>query len=154
MRTSIAAAMVAVVVCCAVLHPIHAIVVDPSRHESRVTPKPVDLAATGVPLEFIRRSDTPTGARSTTSAVPQAPVIYEISTRPWLYFLSQKYNRTIRLATIPTSEFEALAKQGVQVVRMGWLRVADSRARVLTERVWPSDLDDGRLAPGRVRLAL
>ena len=47
------------------------------------------------------------------------PVIYEISLRPWLYELSQKYGRTIsRISDIPVVEFSALKNKGVDYV---WL---------------------------------
>eukprot|EP01100_Stratorugosa_tubuloviscum_P010254 TRINITY_DN437_c0_g3_i1.p1 TRINITY_DN437_c0_g3~~TRINITY_DN437_c0_g3_i1.p1 ORF type:complete len:526 (+),score=213.75 TRINITY_DN437_c0_g3_i1:58-1635(+) len=46
-------------------------------------------------------------------------VMYEISTRPWLYYLTQKYNRKItRLADIPAQEFQSLADKGINMVWM------------------------------------
>lgn len=45
------------------------------------------------------------------------PQMLEISTRPWLYSLSQKYNRQIqRLSDIPVQEFKDIAAQGYKVV--------------------------------------
>lgn len=46
------------------------------------------------------------------------PIIYEISLRPWLYELSQKYGQTIKLRNIPTQEFQNLKNIGVEYV---WL---------------------------------
>ena len=47
------------------------------------------------------------------------PVIYEISTRPWLYELSIKYRTPItRLHEIPTKEFDELQNNGVDIVWM------------------------------------
>ena len=47
------------------------------------------------------------------------PTIYEISTRPWLYELSQKYKKNITtLKDIPLEEFDKLAEKGVEYVWM------------------------------------
>jgi hypothetical protein len=47
------------------------------------------------------------------------PSMLEISTRPWLYSLSQKYGRNIsRLVDIPPQEFAAIRDDGYQVVWM------------------------------------
>lgn len=47
------------------------------------------------------------------------PQMYEISTRPWLYLLSQKYGKTIsKLSDIPDAEFLALKQKGIDVVWM------------------------------------
>ena len=46
------------------------------------------------------------------------PILYEVSTRPWLYELSQKYGYQIRLNNIPMKEFQALKNQGVQYIWM------------------------------------
>ena len=47
------------------------------------------------------------------------PFLYEINTRPWLYELSIKYERSIvRLTDIPLQEFDELAKNGVDIVWM------------------------------------
>ncbi|KAJ5078319.1 alpha-14-glucan:maltose-1-phosphate maltosyltransferase [Anaeramoeba ignava] len=47
------------------------------------------------------------------------PNMFEISTRPWLYSLSQKYGRSItKLTEIPDAEFENLANQGIDLVWM------------------------------------
>lgn len=54
-----------------------------------------------------------------TTSVPPYPILYEVSTRPWLYGLSQKYGRTIqKLTDIPMVEFENLKSLGVDIV---WL---------------------------------
>eukprot|EP01027_Heterolobosea_sp_BB2_P008076 GEZU01011991.1.p1 GENE.GEZU01011991.1~~GEZU01011991.1.p1 ORF type:complete len:549 (-),score=165.91 GEZU01011991.1:326-1972(-) len=45
--------------------------------------------------------------------------MYEISTRPWLYNLSKKYNQNItRISQVPFSEFEAIRAKGFDIV---WL---------------------------------
>ena len=37
------------------------------------------------------------------------PILYEISTRPWLYELTQKYGKSItKIKDIPTQEFDYL----------------------------------------------
>lgn len=47
------------------------------------------------------------------------PTIYEISLRPWLYELTNKYGKSIsKLNDIPMEEFSALKNQGVDYV---WL---------------------------------
>ena len=47
------------------------------------------------------------------------PILYEISTRPWLYELSKKYGRSItKLVDIPAKEFDDLQKSGVEIVWM------------------------------------
>jgi len=47
------------------------------------------------------------------------PILYEISTRPWLLELSQKYKRTItKLTDIPLGEFDTLKKNGIEIVWM------------------------------------
>lgn len=47
------------------------------------------------------------------------PQMWEISTRPWLYSLSEKYNKNItKLNQIPEEEFQALRNKGIDVV---WL---------------------------------
>lgn len=51
------------------------------------------------------------------SALP-SPTIYEISTRPWLYSLSQKYGKSIKLRDVPTAEWKAIAAMNMDVV---WL---------------------------------
>ncbi|KAL9646984.1 hypothetical protein ABK040_013840 [Willaertia magna] len=54
------------------------------------------------------------------------PIVYEISTRPWLYQLSLKYGKTIRLNNIPMQEFQALKNLGVQYVwLMGMWQIGD-----------------------------
>ena len=50
-------------------------------------------------------------------ALSTHPILYEISTRPWLYELSQKYGKSItKLKDIPTKEFDALQKKGIEIV--------------------------------------
>lgn len=47
------------------------------------------------------------------------PIMYEVSTRPWLYELSTKYGRAIdKLNDIPDQEFLALREQGVNMIWM------------------------------------
>lgn len=47
------------------------------------------------------------------------PQMWELSTRPWLYALSQKYGKPItKLSQIPMSEFQALRNKGVDIVWM------------------------------------
>lgn len=47
------------------------------------------------------------------------PIIYEISLRPWLYELSKKYNKPIKLLNdIPFEEFTHLKAIGVDYI---WL---------------------------------
>ena len=47
------------------------------------------------------------------------PILYEISTRPWLYELSQKYGKSItKIKDIPTTEFDNLKKSGIEIVWM------------------------------------
>ena len=49
--------------------------------------------------------------------LPKSFTLYEQSTRPWLYALSQKYKRPIaRLADIPDAEFVRLKKLGFDFV--------------------------------------
>ena len=47
------------------------------------------------------------------------PQMWEISTRPWLYSLSQKYQQNItKLSEIPMEEFQNLRNKGMDIV---WL---------------------------------
>ena len=47
------------------------------------------------------------------------PILYEISTRPWLYELSQKYRKDIKkLVDIPLEEFDYLKENGIEIVWM------------------------------------
>ena len=47
------------------------------------------------------------------------PILYEISTRPWLYELSKKYGKSIsKLTDIPLSEFDYLKKNGIEILWM------------------------------------
>ena len=47
------------------------------------------------------------------------PILYEISTRPWLYELSKKYKRQItKIRDIPLEEFDYLKENGVDIVWM------------------------------------
>jgi glycosidase len=56
---------------------------------------------------------------SCNGAIRKDPTIYELSTRPWLYNLSQKYGRNLtKLSDIPFAEFQSLKDLGVDVV---WL---------------------------------
>ena len=52
-------------------------------------------------------------------ALAKYPVLYEISTRPWLYELSQKYGRSIsRFRDIPLEEYDSLADKGIDTIWM------------------------------------
>ena len=47
------------------------------------------------------------------------PILYEISTRPWLFELSKKYQRSItKLRDIPLEEFDYLKENGIDMVWM------------------------------------
>jgi len=47
------------------------------------------------------------------------PILYEISTRPWLYELSKKYGKSItKIKDIPLSEFDFLKENGIEIVWM------------------------------------
>ena len=47
------------------------------------------------------------------------PILYEISTRPWLFELSKKYGRSIsKLRDIPIEEFDTLKQNGIEIVWM------------------------------------
>ena len=47
------------------------------------------------------------------------PFLYEINTRPWLYELSKKYNKSIsELVDIPLEEFDFLKQNGVDIIWM------------------------------------
>ena len=47
------------------------------------------------------------------------PILYEISTRPWLYELSKKYQKSItKLKDIPLEEFDNLRENGIDIVWM------------------------------------
>nr|CAL92191.1 amylase [Eudiplodinium maggii] len=47
------------------------------------------------------------------------PILYEISTRPWLYELSKKYGKSIKkLKDIPLEEFDYLKDNGIEIVWM------------------------------------
>ena len=46
------------------------------------------------------------------------PVIYEINTRTWLKDLSLQYGKPVHLGTVPLSELEQLANNGIDAV---WL---------------------------------
>ena len=47
------------------------------------------------------------------------PILYEINTRPWLYELSKKYNKSIKkLKDIPLEEFDNLSENGIDFLWM------------------------------------
>ena len=47
------------------------------------------------------------------------PIMYEISTRPWLYELSQKYGKDIsKIRDVPISEFAEIKSKGIEIVWM------------------------------------
>lgn len=47
---------------------------------------------------------------------PKYPIVYEINTWVWLYDLSQKYEKPIRLGNVPAEEWEAIASLKVDAV--------------------------------------
>ena len=71
--------------------------------------------------------------RGLTAGWPANPTIYEINTWVWLHELSQKHNREISLANVPTAEIEALADWRFDAVwLMGvWHRGPASRQSAL-----------------------
>ena len=47
------------------------------------------------------------------------PILYEISTKPWLYELGKKYGKPIeKLVDIPLEEFDYLKENGIEIVWM------------------------------------
>eukprot|EP00753_Platysulcus_tardus_P016998 PLAT618.1.p1 GENE.PLAT618.1~~PLAT618.1.p1 ORF type:complete len:521 (-),score=233.06 PLAT618.1:123-1685(-) len=59
------------------------------------------------------------GVQAAAPASTPHPIVYEISTRPWLYNMTQKYGRQItQLSQVPKQEYQAIADMGVQVVWM------------------------------------
>jgi hypothetical protein len=63
------------------------------------------------------RTLQPVEEASPLSIWPGGWVLYEISTRPWLYTLTKKYKRPItKLADIPDEEFLYLKDRGTQSV--------------------------------------
>ena len=52
------------------------------------------------------------------TAWPKNPIIYEINAWVWLHELSQRYERSITLATVPAAEWDGIAGLGVHAV---WL---------------------------------
>ena len=47
------------------------------------------------------------------------PILYEINTRPWLYELSKKYNKSItKIKDIPLNEFDYLSENGIDIIWM------------------------------------
>jgi glycosidase len=47
------------------------------------------------------------------------PILYEISTRPWLFELSKKYGKSItKIKDIPLEEFDYLKENGIEIVWM------------------------------------
>lgn len=65
---------------------------------------------------------------------PRNPVIYEINTFVWLSVLSKRYQEEITLANVPSQEWDALAKIGIDIVwMMGvWERSPEGK-RISTE---------------------
>jgi hypothetical protein len=61
---------------------------------------------------------------------PDHPLLYEINTLPWLHLLSQRYQRTITLDTVPPNEWDRIAGLGCNAVwLMGvWQRSAAGAA--------------------------
>lgn len=81
--------------------------------------------------------------------------MYELSTRPWLYSLSQKYNKTIQaLAQIPIQEFQAIKDMGFDIVwMMGVWELVTATFSPLTipGKVWPSLRPDKPSITSRIR---
>jgi len=61
---------------------------------------------------IVERVQTPTGV----SAWKQYPTLYEINTWVWLADLSQKYQKIINLASVPSAEWDAIAAYGFDAV--------------------------------------
>ncbi|MEE9527582.1 MAG: alpha-amylase, partial [Syntrophobacteria bacterium] len=61
---------------------------------------------------------------------PRNPIIYEINAWVWLHELSQRYERSIKLATIPPEEWDGIAGLGVDAV---WLMGVWERSPVGTQ---------------------
>jgi glycosidase len=61
---------------------------------------------------------------------PRNPIIYEINAWVWLHELSQRYERSITLATIPPEEWDGIAGVGVDAV---WLMGVWERSPVGTQ---------------------
>ncbi len=76
------------------------------------------------------------------------PHLYEINTWAWLEKLSARLGRTIRLADVPDSEWDALARKGFDIVwLMGvWQRSPESRRITLADPANPPQYD--RALPG------
>ena len=53
-----------------------------------------------------------------TVTIPSNPSLFEISTRPWLYWLSQKYGTEMQLKDVPDNELDDLQNQGYNII---WL---------------------------------
>jgi hypothetical protein len=61
---------------------------------------------------------------------PRNPIIYEINAWVWLHELSQRYERSIKLATVPPEEWDGIAGLGVDAV---WLMGVWERSPVGTQ---------------------
>jgi hypothetical protein len=80
--------------------------------------------------------------------LPPHPHLYEINTWTWLEQLSARLGRLIRLADVPDSEWDALAKKGFNIVwLMGvWQRSPEARRIALASPANPPLYD--RALPG------
>ena len=65
----------------------------------------------------------------------QHPHLYEINTWAWLEKLSARLGRLVKLADVPDSEWDAIARRGFDIVwLMGiWQRSAESRSIELAD---------------------
>lgn len=92
-------------------------------------------------------TSSPTAARIPRTLRPH-PHLYEINTWAWLETLSARLQRTIKLADVPDSEWDALARRGFDVIwLMGvWQRSPEARRLALASSDNPQLYD--RALPG------
>jgi len=70
-------------------------------------------------LRSKHRSGVMAGDQQLPAPNEKLPQMWELSTRPWLYSLSQKYGKPItKLAQIPMVEFQNIRNKGIDIV---WL---------------------------------
>ncbi|MGH9715997.1 MAG: alpha-amylase family glycosyl hydrolase [Candidatus Acidiferrales bacterium] len=91
---------------------------------------------------------TPPPKSAAPFALRPQPHLYEINTWAWLESLSSKLGRIIKLADVPDSEWDALARRGFDIVwLMGvWQRSPEARRLALTDSNNPPLYD--RALPG------
>lgn len=86
-----------------------------SMRSSKLTKSSSDYALSSLQSRTLQ----PVEEASPLSIWPGGWILYEISTRPWLYTLTKKYKRPItKLNDIPDEEFLALKDRGVDMVWM------------------------------------